>query len=381
MDFRLIRVVIILILLLILPVIPSFISTQETIGSTYIEIKDIAEFFSTKLEYKYSRNEIIINNSNNEISINEDGYLGLKNKSEVIYLPSKIYHKNSVIYSPIELTHYLEDSSQEEVLSWNLDYEIELTKPKLNLYKYVIIDPGHGGKDPGATDKKNKVYEKDIVLDIAINLKKELLRRKPDLTVILTRTKDKELINNKSKDLRMRAEIGSQSVLNGNGIFISIHANAMPNKESNSHVKGIETWYYYPSNDENVSYNVSDYRKQWINKVYGNSFISLNKNEKDKIFSNINKNIGFYSKSLAKTIQSKLYSKLKSYTKNRGIKRGIFQVLRESVIPAILCEVGFITNTDEMKLLISPAYQKKIVEGLADGIIYFIEFEKPVLSE
>jgi N-acetylmuramoyl-L-alanine amidase len=362
-------------IIVILILLPSLISTQDTIGSTYIEIKDLSRIYSAKLEYKYSSNEIQLrDNMENSISINEDGYIGLKNDHQIIYLPSKIYHKDSVLYSPIEIINFIDNGYEE---NYNIDidpiFELEWNNP--TKYQYVIIDPGHGGKDPGATN--GKVYEKDIALKISYKLKYEIERRNSDLIVVLTRTKDTELDKNKSKDLRLRAEIGSKHAKLGTGIYISIHANATPITENKENVKGIETWFYYPNydlkNKSSYSNEINEYRRLWINNVYN---ISVS----EDTFPPIDLSIGKYSQKLATTMHNSLYNKLNMYTEDRGIKKGVFQVLRESVIPAILCEVGFISNTEEKKLLVNESYQQKIAEGLAEGILQYINSEYPLLS-
>ncbi len=379
MRFKSLLISLFIILILIFIVLPSFISTQDTIGSTYIELKDLSRIYSAKLEYRYSSNEILLKDSmNNILSINEDGYIGLKNNNQVIYLPSKIYHKNNILYAPIEITSAINNNlnhtnhTYQEV---DFDPVFELEWNNNSTFKYIIIDPGHGGKDPGATNED--IYEKDIVLDVAFKLKKELMKRSSNLIIIMTRTEDKELSKDKSEDLRKRAEIGSNYATLGSGLFISIHANATPITDNKENVKGIETWYYYPNydqkNESTYSNEINEYRKIWVNKVY--NIKTTNDN-----FPYIDTNIGKYSSNLANIIHKSLLEKLEYYTYNRGIKKGVFQVLRESVIPAILCEIGFISNTDERKLLTNSNYQQKIAEGLADGILNYINIEYPILS-
>jgi N-acetylmuramoyl-L-alanine amidase len=193
----------------------------------------------------------------------------------------------------------------------------------------------------------------------------------------MTRTEDIELNADKSKDLRFRAEIGSNYATLGSGLFISIHANATPITDNKENVKGIETWYYYPNydqkNENTFSTEINEYRKIWANKVYEIKATSDN-------FPYIDKSIGKYSSKFAEITHNSLLEKLEDYTYNRGIKKGVFQVLRESVIPAILCEIGFISNDKERQLLIDKNYQNKIAEGLADGILNYINTEYPILS-
>jgi len=360
--------------------LPSVLSTQDTIGSTYIGIKDVANLYSTKLEYKWSSNEIILENDYNRVSINEDSYIGIKNNEKVFYLPSKIYHKNSVIYTPVELINYLEEYGNIAEINWKDDFtmgsysELNITN---DVVKYVVIDPGHGGRDPGAVS--GKIYEKNIVIDIALELEKLLMQRDDNIKVIMTRTTDKELDKNKSKDLRMRAELGSKSAMKNPTIFISIHANATPIKENYEITRGVETWYYMPDYSKSINNDVLNYRSKWIKNIY-KRMLSGASYKKTKMISNIDKNIGISSKRLASLIHNSLLRNVDKYTENRSIKKGAFQVLRESVVPAVLCEVGFLTNSKERKLLLNKKYQQKIVEGLADGIMLYFSSENNILS-
>lgn len=360
--------------------LPPVLSTQDTIGSTYIGIKDVANLYSTKLEYKWSSNEIIMENDYNRISINEDGYIGIKNGGKVFYLPSKIYHKDSVIYTPVELINYLDEYENITEVVWDEDFsegdysELIMNNDEI---KYVVIDPGHGGKDPGAVS--GEIYEKNIVIQIAYKLKNELEKRNSNIRIVMTRTEDKELDKNKSKDLRMRAELGSKRAINHPTIYVSIHVNATPIKENYETTKGVETWYYMPEYSKKTNEDTLNYRKKWIKNVYKTT-LSEASFKKTAMISNIDKNIGLNSKKLAGIIHNSLLDNVSKYTENRQIKKGVFQVLRESVVPAVLCEVGFLTNSKERQLLISDEYQKKIAEGLADGILSYFSAEDSILS-
>ncbi len=171
--------------------------------------------------------------------------------------------------------------------------------------KVVVIDAGHGGKDPGASG--NGIVEKNLVLDIS-SLTKKLLEN-AGYNVIMTRTTDEFL------ELSQRASIANNSNAD---IFVSIHGNSF-----NGSAKGIETYWY-------------------------------DKYESKK------------SEELAKSIQQELISETKS--SNRGVKKGNFHVIRETKVPSALVEVGFIDNKDEAKKLKQSSYKENVAIGIVNGI-------------
>lgn len=196
--------------------------------------------------------------------------------------------------------------------------------------KVIVIDPGHGGNDSGAVRKHRrglifsyKVKEKDINLEIAKRVKKYL--RGTDTRVILTREGD-EFIS-----LKNRVKLAKKHKAD---IFVSIHANAAWDKK----MMGIET--YYPRRARNKS-------------------VSLKKE----------------SMKLAESIHESLIRHMRS--KDRGIKSEMFYVLRNAYMPAILVEVGFISNHYDAKLLRKSSYKKKVAQVIAQGILeYKNEVEK-----
>ncbi len=196
--------------------------------------------------------------------------------------------------------------------------------------KVIVIDPGHGGNDPGAVRRYRKglifsykIEEKDINLDIAKRVKRYL--RSTDTRIILTRERDKFI------SLKYRVRLAKKCKAD---IFVSIHANAAWDKK----MRGIET--YYPKRARNKS-------------------VSLRKE----------------SMKLAEGIHESLIRHMRS--KDRGIKNAMFYVLRNAYMPAVLVEVGFISNHYEAKLLRKSSYRKKVAQVIAQGILeYKNEVEK-----
>lgn len=187
--------------------------------------------------------------------------------------------------------------------------------------KVIIVDAGHGGIDPGAN--RPGVLEKEINLAVALQLKDIL--QQYGTKVILSRQSDVELStecdNEKTKgryrrDLTARVEMAEESAAD---LFISIHANAVTNAQR----RGAEVFYFTKSES---------------------------------------------GKALASSIQTEL-NKITQTTS--AANTADYFVLRRNKIPAVLIEVGYITNLDERLLLQSPEYQRKLAEAIAKGIYYY----------
>lgn len=216
----------------------------------------------------------------------------------------------------------------------------------------VVIDPGHGGKDPGAIGYRG-VREKDITLAIAREVKR-IAEKKLGIKVILTRNRDVFI------PLWERSKIANKL---GASMFISIHCNYSRNR----YAKGFET--YFLSNartkweravaaleNASVKYEIN-YQKQYgmVRKILGD--MAQNRYLKE-------------SQVLAEYIQESVVKKTGTF--NRGIKQAGFYVLLFTHTPSILVETGFISNPREARRLKSRWYIRKIAEGIVDGIALYL---------
>ncbi|MYN70378.1 cell wall hydrolase [Streptococcus suis] len=189
----------------------------------------------------------------------------------------------------------------------------------------VYIDPGHGGVDSGAS--YGGVYEKNLALSVANKLKANLIQL--GYQVLMTRTADYN-VDFKTE----RSKMANQSNAD---LFISIHFNATGLASSNA--TGIETyWYQYDP----------EYQPK-INAVMHNDPTRLAE-----------------SKILANQVQASLISGTGAV--NRGVRRETFAVLRETAIPAILVELGFMDNPSDLQKIKQDSYQTKLANALAQGI-------------
>jgi N-acetylmuramoyl-L-alanine amidase len=210
----------------------------------------------------------------------------------------------------------------------------------------IILDPGHGGKDPGAMAHGMK--EKDIVLTVAKSLR-DILREQYGYEVIMTRTKDVFL------PLEERTALANTSKAD---LFVSIHVNAHPDKK----VRGIETFYL------NLATNGEAMRVAALENATSTHNIS----EMQNILTDLMNNSKIVeSAHLAQYVQNNLVNGLKRNrypVRSHGVKQAPFYVLIGAQMPAILAEISFITNPGDARLLGRKQYLYDIASQIAAGL-------------
>ncbi len=225
--------------------------------------------------------------------------------------------------------------------------------------KVVVIDPGHGGKFPGAQYKGHS--EKDINLNVALKLGELMRKRHPDIKVVFTRTTDTDLAPTLSADLGKRSKIANDA--NGD-LFISIHANAA----SNTSAYGAETIIMGESSIEKQRNDAALYT---ANQEY---LIDMSDEKTAAIvrayIQNLQFTYGQYSEALARLIQ-------KSYgthnRKVRDMRRQPIMVLYGTDMPCVLTEIGFMSNANELAYMTSSKGVLEIAESIYGGIKEYIQ--------
>lgn len=267
---------------------------------------------------------------------------------QVVLLTEPVGMDESVIVIPPDFERRVIDLLKEA----EADEDIRLP----TRIKEIILDAGHGGKDPGAIGKSG-VYEKDVVLDITKRLYKVL--KNEGYKVILTR-KDDTFIS-----LQKRTEIASQ---NNADLFISVHANSNPSRG----IHGLEV---YSLRDLDVLEKNEEQRKNNHLMCFKHLTMKQDNNELKGILADM---MYVHKQKETKSLAPYVAKKTSRYirTKNRGEKKARFYVLRNTLIPALLVEVGYLTNPKEEKLLKTGAYRQKIALGLAESITEYINGEK-----
>ena len=216
----------------------------------------------------------------------------------------------------------------------------------------VVIDPGHGGHDPGASS--TLAIEEEIVFDIAIQLKQ--LLEDEGIGVVLTRDRDT------FHTLEERSTFAAPH----RNLFVSIHANAAPNPSAS----GIETWVFgHPLDPSLIDQAIRENGGGAIGEALTQEALELISSTDAK--SDLLKNEQLrYSCALAQIVQDGMVEA--TGANDRGVRQNAFYVISTARIPAILVEVGFVSNEDEGSKLATADYQGKLATALADGIEEFL---------
>lgn len=222
--------------------------------------------------------------------------------------------------------------------------------PVRNKVQVVVIDPGHGGKDPGALG--SKIKEKEVVLNISLKLGNYIEQNYDDVKVIYTRKTDVFI------PLDERARIANEAKAD---LFISIHANAVPR----SSAKGTETFVIgRHKDDENFEVAKKENSVILLEENYETKYQGFDPNSIDSyiIFSVMQKTFQEQSLTIAKMVQDEF--ELKARRINRGVKPAGFVVLWMTTMPSILVETGFLTNADEENYLGSEQGQEYLASAI-----------------
>lgn len=234
------------------------------------------------------------------------------------------------------------------------------SKPELNSCT-VMLDPGHGGKDPGAIGPRG-IMEKDVVLDVARRVKR-LLDADKSCEAVLTRNRDVYL------SLEERTAIANKKSAD---LFVSIHANANRNKR----LRGMETYLLnWTDNEEAMEVAARENMISMKTMKEGRSelgvmlaSLALNWKRDESVV-------------LANYIQDSVVSQVKgSYdaVRDLGVKQALFYVLLGAKMPSVLVEVSYITNRVEAQRLASPSYREHLARGIASGIKTYVAKSQPV---
>lgn len=266
-------------------------------------------------------------------------YLQNKTNPKTIY----ILGKNKIIIK------YLGEKGKKSVVKKDIFYPSN---------KVIVLDAGHGGKDPGAVNPR-KVYEKHVVMNIAKYAKDELVKK--GFKVYLTRNRDRFI------KLSHRTKYANRKNAD---IFVSIHANAVPKRKAKE-AKGIETYFLSPARSERAK-RVAALENQ-------GDISSMGWSSKNSLLTILNQSKITASNKMAIDIQKNMLYRLRNKygtnaIKDGGVREGPFWVLVGAQMPAVLIEVGYISHPVEGRRVATRAYQKTIAKGIAEGISsYFLK--------
>ena len=232
--------------------------------------------------------------------------------------------------------------------------------------KVIVIDAGHGGAFPGAS--YGGYAEKNINLQIALKLGGMIEKNMPNVKVVYTRKTDKHFSKNLRADLQARADIAN----NANGdLFISIHANAHPKSTA---TRGVETLIMGESKletSENEAILFANNKEEFFDMSDKSTAAIVRAH-----IQNLQFTYGEYSEVMARLVQ-KHYAKLGRV--NRGIRKQPLRVLYATDMPSILTEVGFMSNSAELKYICSEKGQMEIATALYESVKEYVAYVKKSL--
>ncbi len=224
--------------------------------------------------------------------------------------------------------------------------------------KTIVIDPGHGGKDPGALGYQAGVQEKNVVLKIAKKLEKKMKSRL-GCNIIMTRSTDKYL------PLESRTAIANTRNAD---LFISLHCNAANDRN----LTGVETYFLNLATDDDAV-NVA---------ARENATSRKNISDLEDILNGLMQNAKINeSGRLATHVQDAIctgLSKKYKYIHNLGVKKAPFYVLLGATMPSILIETSFISNKRECRRLLNENYQNHLCDTIIDGVESYIKETTPI---
>jgi len=342
----------------------KFTKTKNSEGYTYqLEITGkIENFNQQKLSMedvrlidviKKSDNTIVVKMSdNNDLKV----YYALNEKNLIVKISNNSVQSKELAVSKEVIQkqskNLFKDNNVEKEDSQKLSAKGIDGKAKI-----IVIDAGHGGKDPGAVGPNNE-YEKDVVLATGLYLRDIL--KNLGYIVYLTRDDDTFI------ELKDRTKIANKKHAD---LFISIHANAAPKGRARD-AKGIETYFLSPARSDKAKSVAALENKEDIDAM--DNFAS-----QDILLTLLNRGKTIASQKMAIDVQGHiLYQLRKTYGKDildNGAREAPFWVLVGAQMPAVLVEMGYISHPEESQRLISPQYQQEVANGIAEGITaYFI---------
>ena len=226
--------------------------------------------------------------------------------------------------------------------------------------KVIVIDAGHGGYFPGA--RYGGYAEKNINLQMALKLGAMIEKNMPQIKVVYTRKSDKHFSENLRADLQARADIANNA---GGDLFISIHANA----HRNTGIRGVETLIMGESEletSENEAILFANNKEEFLDMSDQGTAAIVRAH-----IQNLQFTYGEYSEIMARFVQ-KHYSGLGRL--NRGIRKQPLRVLYATDMPSILTEIGFMSNSAELKYITSEKGQRELVSALYKAVEGYVDY-------
>jgi len=239
-----------------------------------------------------------------------------------------------------------------ENISNNILAELQKEREKWKI-DVIVIDPGHGGKDPGAIGR-NGLYEKNVTLAIAKKIKTELERRL-DVKVVMTRKLDTFV------PLKRRTEIANKA---GGKLFISIHVDSNPSRR----LRGHTVYFLGPAKTEE-SRNVAQFENSVIKFEDSQNHYAGLSDASFILAANAQNSYNKESQDFAAIVDNELHNDIRD--RSHGVRQAGFYVLYGASMPNILLETAFISNRNDEKKLKNKSFYGSVAKAICDAVIKF----------
>lgn len=332
---------------IVLKFIFSFIFVCRLFAAEEISLIDSAKTHGMTFYWDSLSETGMLEKDGHQFSFRKEEIIAVLDNSKIIMVDPPVIKNNKIYVSP----GFIKEAQ---------DFFLRTQNDSAFKVGAIVIDAGHGGKDPGALKtykiggKNVTIREKDINLKVALMLYERLKTAYPDKKIVLTRSTDKFLSLSERTDIANGIKVDKDDAI----LFISIHVNSSLNKTSS----GYEVWYLSPG-----------YRRNVLDKSVAegdNSLYTILNGLTEEEYTT-------ESIMIAKFIMDGLQSQIGSESKSRGIKAEEWFVVKNALMPSVLIELGFVSNEAEAKKLNDDKYLKKATLGIYNGITaYITHFER-----
>lgn len=331
---------------------PQTIPVRSINGVEYIALDDLNPVFKSIIKHEYSDHRVFLHIYGEQfIFLLDSPYYSINNTNFNMHYPLRNYQGRLMVPALFVREHFPLRLSSKVSRNGN---NLTITAPTDRSVQTIVLDPGHGGRDPGAVGRTLRAQEKTVVLQVA-RLLKVMLERELGVRVLMTRDEDRFM------SLGERTRFANE---NRADLFVSLHANASTNRNAN----GIET-YYLAIRGTSDSRAVEALENNVV-ELYEEAGARQQYDALAFILSDLSQTEHLENSSL---LAGLIHQNMIAGTRwnDRGVNQANFFVLRGAFMPAVLVEVGFISNAAEEARLVNPQYQNRIARAVFEGIKRF----------
>ncbi len=324
-------------------------------GTEYLSLAKACDFYGLDYRYDGFARTATIRKGSNRIVVRAESERALVN-GEMVKVDRPVILSGNILFAPLSFVK----NNLGPMIGYfaPIKTPMEVEGPKRFRIKTIVLDPGHGGNDPGAIGRRSHTKEKALTLQLATKLKSIL--EDAGIKIIMTRDSDIFI------PLPKRSEIANRS---GADLFVSVHINASRARS----MRGFECYYLSNATDDNaraleafenssprIDDGASAEHSRPLDKTLWDMTLTENRIESSEL-------AGYICDSIDGSLAMG----------NRGVRTARFYVLKHANIPAVLVEAGYVSNKYEELKLKDPEFLNRIAESVAQGILrYKREYER-----